>query len=873
MGSEDHQKKVKGLRSMLAHKREADRLAKEFDETTDSREEQIARELLELIDKKVLEQSEYSEEEMKNINMQTELELEVTAKARENYRSLVSDTSAVRKSSGLRPIKSVLIPWYNPLIAHLTVAVTSLRKGQPIDHIDDPFTADTVLTEMPVKQMALIALNTLMSELLSGTTPGECTVARAVQNIGGDILVEHRVAVLKRTDRVAYKRLMTPYGSNAPPSLRAIANTVRKTYRREDDKVVTDKIGGFLLRAIMEACIIPKYSTEGCSEMIPAFFYDYKYTARGKTGYVVVHQSILKQIDEGHILQEAMNANLLPMVIKPNPWTSPTDGCYLQYPVFIMRTHGSKQQISSLSNADLDNIYEGLNALGEVPWKINKKLLTILLAAWEKGDPIGDIPGRYDYEKPEAPEDILTSMKSRREHTRKLNKIKQMNADLHSMRCDTLYKLNVGQQFQDLTFYFPHNVDFRGRSYPIPPHLNHLGSDFCRSMLKFAESKPLGARGLDWLRVQVANLFGVDKISFEDRINFTNEHMEQITDSAINPLDGKRWWLKADYPWQTLAACIELNEALTSPDPTAFMSNLPVHQDGTCNGLQHYTALGGDKMGALKVNLLPSPRPQDVYSGVAAIVASSVAEDARNGDLIAKELDGKIERKIVKQTVMTSVYGVTFIGARNQIQNALEEKHSFDDDFMFKASNYLAKETFASLDKTFSGARSIMAWLAKAASSISKTGECVAWLTPLGLPVVQPYRKGGRFQVKTLGQAHLLIDEEDQLPVDSRKQSTAFPPNYIHSLDSTHMFLTAIQCKKDNITFASVHDSFWTHASTIDDMNVVLRNQFVDLHSQPLLERLRDYFVEKYPTAVIPPLPKKGDLDLSQVRDSKYFFH
>jgi DNA-directed RNA polymerase len=28
--------------------------------------------------------------------------------------------------------------------------------------------------------------------------------------------------------------------------------------------------------------------------------------------------------------------------------------------------------------------------------------------------------------------------------------------------------------------YFPHNLDFRGRAYPIPPHLNHMGSDMSR---------------------------------------------------------------------------------------------------------------------------------------------------------------------------------------------------------------------------------------------------------------------------------------------------------------------------------------------------------------------------------------------------------
>jgi len=31
---------------------------------------------------------------------------------------------------------------------------------------------------------------------------------------------------------------------------------------------------------------------------------------------------------------------------------------------------------------------------------------------------------------------------------------------------------------------------------------------------------------------------------------------------------------------------------------------------------------------------------------------------------IAESLKGKVNRKVIKQTVMTSVYGVTFIGAR-----------------------------------------------------------------------------------------------------------------------------------------------------------------------------------------------------------------
>ena len=41
---------------------------------------------------------------------------------------------------------------------------------------------------------------------------------------------------------------------------------------------------------------------------------------------------------------------------------------------------------------------------------------------------------------------------------------------------------------------------------------------------------------------------------------------------------------------------------------------------------------------------------------------------------------------------------------------------------------------------------------------------------------------------------------------------SAFPPNFIHSVDSAHMMLTAIACNKAGLSFAGVHDSYWTHA-------------------------------------------------------------
>ena len=103
----------------------------------------------------------------------------------------------------------------------------------------------------------------------------------------------------------------------------------------------------------------------------------------------------------------------------------------------------------------------------------------------------------------------------------------------------------------------------------------------------------------------------------------------------------------------------------------------------------------------------------------------------------------------------------------------------------------------------------------------------VVWTTPLGLPVVQPYRKIKRKQINASLQTVYISDpnapaEGEQTPnyllfdivlmrfqfdvVNSQKQATAFPPNFIHSLDATHMLLTALECRVRFFFF-----SVWGH--------------------------------------------------------------
>ena len=75
------------------------------------------------------------------------------------------------------------------------------------------------------------------------------------------------------------------------------------------------------------------------------------------------------------------------------------------------------------------------------------------------------------------------------------------------------------------------------------------------------------------------------------------------------------------------------------------------------------------------------------------------------------------------------------------------------------------------------------------------------------------------------------------------------------------------------LSFAGVHDSFWTHAGDVETMNSILRETFYELHSQPLLSNLRDELQELYPELDIPEVPELGELQLDKITEADYFFN
>ncbi|KAL8747250.1 MAG: hypothetical protein Q9184_007627, partial [Pyrenodesmia sp. 2 TL-2023] len=756
-------------------------------------------------------------------------------------------------------------------------------------------------------KLSAITILTLMS-MLGTSRSGDrgCAITSTVMRIG-DAIQDESITEYLKTNRVHHANLR---GIPLAADVRKLAMGLKRTGNisaqalegQQWSKPVKARIAAVLLSKLIETAKLRVFRKDPETGSIleasqPAFLHRWVYDNGRRIGMLSLNGSMYD-----HLARDPVAASLtqkyLPMVIEPKAWVSFREGGFLTSTEPLVRLPQSDEQSRryitvAVDNGHMSQVTAGLDVLSRTPWQINGPVFETMLEAWNSGQAIGKLaPDNPDIEFPPEP-----AREDRPAHFKWLKAVRRISnekAGYKSDRCFQNFQLEIARAYLNETFYFPHNVDFRGRAYPMSPLFNYMGADICRGLLTFGVGKPLGSSGLKWLKIHLANVFGYDKASFEERVAFAESHLDEVFDSANKPLDGQRWWLEAEDPWQCLAACKELRNALNSPDPHSFVSKLAVHQDGTCNGLQHYAALGGDTIGARQVNLEPGDKPSDIYSGVAELVQEGIEKDAQQGNEIARSLQGKITRKVVKQTVMTNVYGVTFMGARLQVAKQLMDLYpDFPKTVTVNyqgAAYYIAKKIFQALANMFNGAHDIQYWLGDCASRIAtavtpeqmqraeaamagtldeaaefnkipiraRKGErghkseilafkqSVIWTTPLKMPVVQPYRQLSSQRVTTHLQMISLQNPSVADPVNKRKQLQAFPPNFIHSLDATHMILSALQCEKQGLTFAAVHDSFWTHASEIETMNRVLRDAFIKMHSEDIVGRLRSEFMVRY---------------------------
>ena len=508
--------------------------------------------------------------------------------------------------------------------------------------------------------------------------------------------------------------------------------------------------------------------------------------------------------------------------------------------------------------------------------------------AWHVyGGNIGSMEKADEEPLPPLPHDYETNKEVKKAHNRACFEVHDRRRRAKSKRIAVLFTHAIADEMVVYDrIFFPHNLDSRGRAYPIPAFLNPQGPDFTKALLEFAEGKPVDADASRWLAIAGANAYGYDKVSLAERIDWVCENTDMILSCAKDYQTDHRW-MQASEPFQFLRFCFEWEGYLANPDE--FLSHMVIPVDATCSGLQHYAGAMRDEVGGRAVNLIPGLPRQDIYGDVAHKVIEYLMEDC------SVEAHGwikfGIDRKMTKRQVMVVPYAGKFSSCLAYTREAVTDKLStgvekpqwmHDPKEFNERTIYLAKLIWRAIDETVVRANDAMLFLSRIAGEYSKAANAdgrpiydrkMTWLTPDGFEVVHFREDEEMHRVKTTFEGSVLLSyyrSKGKLAV--KDMSLACAPNFVHALDATHLRMSVNKALDVGITdFGMVHDSFGTHAATMSKfLQECIKPAFVQMYAEhdvigEFAERFKDQSIslEK---------PQTGTLDLQGILSSEFFF-
>lgn len=588
-------------------------------------------------------------------------------------------------------------------------------------------------------------------------------------------------------------------------------------------------------------------------------------------------EELLVWLSKSHAASEILQPVYMPMAEPPRDWGKVHGGGYVGS-AFMLKplVKGAPRNVlRTLDDQGIPSVLRAVNMLQRTPWRVDGFVLDAVKGAWERGLGIGDLPPREPRPVPPKPADIATNREARRTWSKAAARIHLRNDHERSKQVAVAKTIWLGEKFLRSDMYFPQECDFRGRIYPRPVFLQPQGADWQRGMLTFARGKRLDDDGMRWLHIHGANCWGNDKVSFNDRIAWTEEYAPMIFRCARDPW-GNTEWQGADKPFSFLGFCRAFLHAMENPgDPCG----LPVYIDGSNNGLQLFSLMLRDEMSARGTNCLRSDTPHDIYREVAGAVNARLL--GLEDDLSRRWLAIGIERDTVKRTVMCLPYGLTPYSARRYIREWYLDRikepavaHLAFAGDGYREVGFLTKVVWEAIGERVGGARRCMDWLRECARIHVDAGHPIRWTLPTGWFVQQGYGKTHIINVKTaIGTTYRQHRIADETEVLSRSRNmNAISPNYVHSWDSAVLVTSLCDAGDRGVqSFASVHDAVASVPNDVETMSHAVRGAAYRLFSEDVLDGTRREF-EAFTNLSFPDPPAEGSLDISGILDAEYFF-
>lgn len=729
---------------------------------------------------------------------------------------------------------------------------------------------------------AKIALITVRTVLDAVSHKGEITLHTYARRIASRIHTEILVNNLYQSDRTTFNRITRANKTRQRTEVeskrafkRAIKNSSDINWETWPTKVIA-RVGYFCLDALTDSTGLFELKTIKMT----------KYSRPRNANIFGPTKELIDLLYKADSRAEVLTPWTQPTFEPPVPWTKPYNGGYTKIPTKLVKTR-DQDYLEKLRQTEIPNVYRSLNAIQSVPFQIDHDVLNTLESVWEADTRLGSIPAQSPTPIPTKPDKDDDTAYMKWKFAAK--NIHVANNRRKSQALTLATTLGLARQYANQnTLYYPSNLDFRGRIYPLPIFLSHCATESIRSLLRFSKPKPITTEAQhQWLMIHGANCWGRTKDSFSERLDWVDSNKKLINDIASDPLTNTQW-SECDKPYLFLAWAFEYQRFLDHG--WGYESGLPVAMDGTANGYQHLSACILDEKAAPIVNMTKLDRPSDIYSVIADKVTEIVALDAKSDpnpeSIPALWLRSKlINRSLCKAPTMTSPYGLMAYGLRQQVYDFINDAYDGAPTpfgtLTPEAVNYLYPIIKTSIEETIIAARETMQFLKSVAHASAHDNIPITWTNPAGLTIKQSYQNylSKRITTRLSGQMVKAVwsTPTPETNILKKKAVNAISPNFIHGMDSGHLMMTIIACLKErpDMSFATIHDSFSTTAADAPLLASCIREEFVKIYKTPVLEKFYKQVTKTMtPEAknLILPIPEMGNLDLNEILEADYFF-
>ncbi len=759
-------------------------------------------------------------------------EREMSRLGEERYRRKMARAVERGKEANLGPAKELLKASVGTLTESF-LAFIKASKGMR----GKPHTMVSVFKQIPPEVAALITAKAVLDSLTQ-----EQDFNTAARKVGQAIEDEIVYRIISRMEPRKFKDLL----KNSRTNLEAL-----RTLHRSDHGELwawsipkRHKVGLWCTHMLLETTQIFDKRT----------FLDYK---KHKRIVLVPTEATLKFIRDCNEKQEALAPFFLPTSAPPKDWTQGKDGGYMtplvNTPTFVKTYH--RQANYLLGSADLSQVDLAVNRLQAVPFEVSAGVLKEFKECLLDNSPL--VPSLYKKPIPPKPEEDADK-EVWKDWKRQAGRIHRANTRSSGRYLKAQMVRKIAEDYSGKIFYFPQRLDFRGRVYPLPNYLNIQGEDMCRALLRFSKREPIGHDGIAQLQIHIANLFGQDKVRFPERLEWFAQHEKDVL--------SEDFWSTSDTPFQALAACREYRGVVASG--ANFLTSLPISQDCTNSGIQMYSLLLRDPVGAKWTNCSSEDQRFDLYAEVARLTKLPPGwEFLKDG----------LPRSCAKRPVMTLSYGATRHSCQRYVIQWFEENflqdygkgNPFGFEKHFKPCMELADALWTAMQARVGRPLELMDWMREASDRFLEEGKALSWTSPTGLPVYQRKDNQRSYTVRTkVGDCvrHIRYNKGTGR-LSKRQMANSLPPNYIHSLDASMVHKVAAGFQGN---LGVIHDCFLTTAPSCARLKAQVRRAVYEMFAaDPLAELHRELSSQLSKPLSAPP--ELGDFQIEEILTSPYF--